>query len=106
MALQIAKGLLEKWHALQKYGKKHKPYRKCRYGITDEEFDQLLDAQDGKCKICGTSKWPHRGPCVDHDHTTGRVRGLLCLNCNRGLGAFMESSAILENALKYLISHE
>jgi len=81
-----------------------RPYRRSRRGITDEEFDQLLTSQAGRCKICGTSNFPYKGPCVDHDHATKKVRGLLCLNCNRGIGAFKESPALLKKALDYLLS--
>lgn len=57
-----------------------------RYGITAEEYDALLSAQGGRCAMC---KRPHRGRgrlAVDHDHATGRVRGLLCFHCNTMLG--------------------
>lgn len=102
MALKIT----EEAQVLLKYTKKNRPYRKSRYGITDEQFDQLLFAQGGKCKICGTTKFPYKGPHVDHDHTTKKVRGLLCLNCNRGIGAFKESPVLLRKALEYLLSHQ
>jgi hypothetical protein len=102
MALKIT----EAAQVLLKYTKKIKSYRKSRYGITDAQFDQLLFAQGGRCKICGTSDFPYRGPCVDHDHITKKVRGILCFNCNRGIGAFKESPALLEKALAYLVSQE
>ena len=106
MALKIHKDVQEVLDVLKTHTKKNKPYRKSRYGITDAEFDQLLIAQGGKCKVCGTSKFPYKGPCVDHDHITGKVRGLLCFNCNRGIGAFKEDSSLLKKALDYLLSQK
>jgi len=102
MSLKLQKEV----QVLLKYTKKIRPYRKFRYGITDEEFDQLFFSQGGRCKICGTSDFPYKGPCVDHDHTTKKVRGILCFNCNRGIGAFKESTALLEKALQYLLSQK
>lgn len=62
--------------------------RKCllaRYGITPEDYDAMLAKQGGKCVICGTddlSKYKVKYFDVDHNHTTGQVRGLLCRDCN------------------------
>jgi len=79
-----------------------------RLRCSPEEFQALLQAQDGKCAICGTSEG-HRSSrgvvcrlAVDHDHRIDRVRGLLCNNCNRGLGRFKESIKNLESAVRYL----
>lgn len=77
------------------------------YGITPEEYDALLAAQGGVCKICNQSEMatrngvPMRMP-VDHCHTTGRVRGLLCSLCNKGLGSFRDDTEILKHAIRYL----
>ena len=64
---------------------KGKDYRlRKRYGITLEDYNQLLVQQDYKCAICDKEHKDERyGLCVDHNHRTGRVRGLLCLYCNR-----------------------
>jgi len=79
-----------------------------RQGSTAEQYQALLDKQNGRCAICGVSEG-HRScrgyKCrlaMDHDHRTGAFRGLLCNNCNRGLGRFKDSIAILEAALRYL----
>ena len=70
-----------------------------RYKITDTEYDSLVANQDGICAIC--KKVVELD--VDHDHTTGKVRGLLCGNCNTALGKFQDSTDILFNAVVYLI---
>lgn len=73
------------------------------YGITLEQYNEMLREQNGRCKICGR-KQPSRGKCfpVDHDHKTGAVRGILCYQCNTGLGAFRDNVTILKSAIKYL----
>ena len=78
---------------------------KRKYGIDNARFQELLTAQDGKCAMC---KMPHEPPnCqtsldVDHDHSTKRVRGLLCQRCNKGLGLLQDSIAILSAGVEYL----
>lgn len=77
-----------------------------KYGISPEEFDSMLAAQDGKCAICGTDKPKGRGRFhVDHHHGTGKVRALLCGDCNIGLGMFKESPNLLMAATSYLEAH-
>ncbi|MCI4340581.1 MAG: endonuclease domain-containing protein [Thermoplasmata archaeon] len=71
---------------------------KSRYGITSAQFDAMAEEQGGACKICGLIK----KLVVDHDHVTGRVRGLLCDKCNRALGGFGDCPAVLKRALLYL----
>ena len=89
-------------------------YYKVQYGITPEDFDRMLEAQDGKCAICGRedstskidpSKAQHKSVHrlhIDHDHTTGEIRALLCGTCNRGIGSFHENPELLEAAARYL----
>jgi hypothetical protein len=69
------------------------------YGLTPEAFADLLAIQDGRCAIC---RGPMVKPCVDHDHETGLVRGILCDPCNRGLGCFADDRERLQRALAYL----
>jgi hypothetical protein len=76
---------------------------KSRYGITEDDYSVLFNNQQGCCAICGVDyTGSKRNLDVDHDHTTGNVRGLLCNNCNRGLGHFQDSPTILLKALEYL----
>ena len=81
--------------------------RQYLYGLTAEQFEQMLETQGGVCAICGTDEWDRsgRGPNVDHDHATGAVRALLCTNCNHGLGKFRDDTALLLAAVKYLEAH-
>ena len=69
-----------------------------RYGIGAAEFDALVALQGGVCPICGRETPEH----VDHDHVTGAVRGILCFNCNGGLGQFRDSTDALRAAAIYL----
>ncbi len=73
-----------------------------KYGITEADWLQLLNKQGNLCAICG-GKQEGRVLCIDHDHLTGKVRGLLCGNCNVGLGNFRDSPKILESAIAYLL---
>ena len=73
------------------------------YGITLEEYKDMLVYQDYCCKICGIhEKHCDRGLYVDHCHETTEIRGLLCHNCNTGLGHFKDSPEFLQNAIDYL----
>ena len=73
-----------------------------RYGITLADYDDILLAQNGVCAICQQSQRSGRRLDVDHEHETGTVRGLLCNRCNRGLGLFQDSPALLRAAAEYL----
>jgi len=74
------------------------------YGMTVEEYDDLLARQDGHCGICEAvdAGADHKRLPVDHDHATGRVRGLLCHRCNRALGLLGDDIDLLRKAIKYL----
>ena len=76
---------------------------KRNYGISLADYDKMYEEQEGKCKICGTVYSGGKGRFhVDHCHTTKKVRGLLCHNCNRGLGYFKDSKDSLLEAVRYL----
>lgn len=73
------------------------------YGITLVEYNTMFKEQKGCCKICGTHQSNLKHSLhVDHCHTTGEVRGLLCSNCNAGLGMFKDNVTFLKNAIEYL----
>ena len=76
---------------------------KRRYGITSEDYFMMLTEQNNQCVICETKEC-HTGRnfSVDHDHKTGKVRGLLCAHCNVGLGNFKDNTTLLKKAIEYL----
>ena len=80
------------------------------YGITIAEFNQLFEAQRGKCAVCENAlEVKGKGAFtahVDHDHKTGKVRGLLCQSCNFVLGHGRDDVNILVKAIKYLLKHQ
>jgi len=88
---------------------RRRTHLKSRYGLTDEEVDILIAEQHGTCAVCGeppSSKntrahWNGK-LCVDHDHETGEVRGLLCFTCNVGLGNFGDDVERLRRGARYL----
>lgn len=77
---------------------------KKKYGITPDDYDRMLLAQGGVCAICNRPPSDPRGykMHVDHDHVTGRVRGILCGACNKGIGALGDDASRLESAARYL----
>ncbi|MBL6277954.1 endonuclease VII domain-containing protein [Micromonospora fiedleri] len=80
------------------YGGTREYHLRRRYGIGQAEFAELLAEQGGVCGVCGDPDPEH----VDHDHATGWVRGILCFNCNGGLGQFRDSPTRLARAITYL----
>lgn len=78
------------------------------YGITVEQYETMLKAQNGGCAICGSTTSGGKGKhfAIDHNHETGKVRALLCNGCNRGLGFFDDDPDRLEAATKYLREHD
>lgn len=73
-----------------------------QYGISVFEYEEMLFSQGGKCAICEREETNGRLLATDHDHSTGKVRGLLCRACNTGLGHFGDSIPRLLSALEYL----
>lgn len=78
----------------------HDALRKSKYGIPYGTYARLLTEQEGRCAICLLV--PDKSLHVDHDHSTGQVRGLLCDLCNRGLGYFADRPEQLRAAAQYL----
>lgn len=72
------------------------------YGMSLEDYDDLLRSQGGRCAICRKAPSPTKMLAVDHNHRTGVIRGLLCHLCNTGLGVFRESPDLMQRALDYL----
>lgn len=84
-----------------------KYHLKNRYNITINDYDDLLKSQNGKCAVC-ESECPTRGDgrfCVDHNHKTGKVRGLLCSKCNLILGNSDDNIIVLTKAIEYLVKN-
>lgn len=86
----------------------HREYHiKRKYGLSIDQYNDMICAQDGKCVICGYLFGQRKGDIsVDHCHSTNKVRGLLCDLCNRGLGYFKDDVQALSNAINYLKSRE
>jgi len=77
---------------------------KSKYNLTEEQYQLLLKEQGYVCKLCGTDKVGGKWTVfhVDHCHTTGKIRGLLCTNCNRGLGMLGDTLQSIEKAYIYM----
>ncbi|WP_309144509.1 endonuclease VII domain-containing protein [Streptomyces sp. BR123] len=73
-------------------------YFKRKYGITEAERDEMIAAQGGACVICRIGPAEH----VDHDHETGKVRGVLCFSCNAALGQFKDRPDVMRRAAAYV----
>jgi hypothetical protein len=78
-------------------------YIRRNYGITLDQYHDLLVAQSNGCAICGRTQEPDgRRLAIDHCHVSGNVRGILCNNCNNGLGSFGDSIEGMQKAIDYL----
>jgi hypothetical protein len=102
----------ERYDAYKKQWRKNNPdssrntqLKKC-FGITLCDYNQMLESQNGVCKICKQKCSSGKNLAVDHCHKTGIVRGLLCGNCNKALGLFQESSEIVKMASEYIKQFE
>jgi hypothetical protein len=73
------------------------------YGISVEDYERMLAEQDGGCHICGKKPEGKRALDIDHDHTTGKVRGLLCSNHNRALGLLNDDIKLMLRSVEYLV---
>jgi len=80
--------------------------RKYVYGITSIGFNALLIEQKGACGVCNRKEPTKLGWHVDHDHTTGKVRGVLCSNCNTAIGLMKDNPLIADSAAVYLRKHQ
>lgn len=75
---------------------------KHRYGLTLEQYDEMMEFQSGVCAICGEENESGQPLYVDHCHESGKVRGLLCRRCNTLIGCAEDSTAVLTEAIIYL----
>jgi len=89
--------------------RKRKADLKRHYNMTPQQYDDLNTKQNGMCAICGATDCNNSRAnsrlFIDHDHTTGAIRGLLCSNCNHALGHFRDNVEILSKAIAYLYLH-
>jgi len=76
---------------------------KNKFGITVEDYDLMLEQQNGKCAICKSEEPKGKRFSVDHNHKTGEVRGLLCNPCNMAIGLLKDSPKALKTAREYLL---
>jgi hypothetical protein len=74
---------------------------KSRYNLSVEDYIHMYEHQEGKCAICDL-KPQQKDFYIDHDHSTGKVRALLCKHCNSGIGLLKECPRIMRNAIKYV----
>jgi hypothetical protein len=98
------KASLKHWHALDDR-KKHERWIK-RYGITPIQYKKMFEKQNGLCQICNQTCNSGHLLSVDHCHTTGKVRGLLCKKCNTALGMLEDNITYFKNAITYLKNYE
>ena len=104
----------KKWHAARVSAHKERTRLENRrnnlrikYGITIERYDAMFVAQSGCCAICKAPQSAlSRRLAVDHNHDTGKIRALLCGECNSGLGKFKDNQELLRAAAAYLHSHD
>lgn len=73
---------------------------KSKYGLTIEQYEELLSKSNHQCQMCEATE----NLCVDHDHETNEVRGILCKTCNTGIGFLKHNKEILNKGIEYLES--
>lgn len=76
--------------------------RLLKYGLTPQQFEEIFKKQEGRCAICRRATLLH----IDHNHKTGKVRGLLCYTCNSALGCVNDDPSLLSKAIDYLVQHD
>jgi len=77
-------------------------YRFSKYGLTSEDYDALMKSQDSRCAVCGTDTPLNDKWCIDHDHETGNVRGILCKHCNLAEGHLFGNINIAKAMVVYI----
>jgi hypothetical protein len=99
----VASNAKTRWYTDESFKKitqerSRKSHLKRKYGLTPEGFTSLLQANNMQCQICKTFD----DLAIDHNHVSGKIRGILCRNCNKALGLFKDSTELLTNAVGYL----
>lgn len=111
---EIARAKMDRMNARRRIDPAHRArWRDANFrraGMTEQQFEDKAAAQGGVCILCGDPPKPGTGPAtrrlhIDHDHVTGKLRDLLCNNCNRGLGYFKDDPALLRAAAEYIDRH-
>ena len=93
--------------ACMEWGEKNPQHWLSKIGVTSEQYNIMLKSQDNRCMICKKHKDTFkRALHLDHCHTTGQIRDLLCTRCNVGVGMFMHDINLLKEAINYLIKWE
>lgn len=95
----------KQYHKRPKYQQYKRNRKFMQYGITETDYNTLFDKQGGVCAICKQPETQGTLP-IDHNHKTGKIRGLLCHKCNRAIGSLQENYSILRSASAYLMKHE
>lgn len=98
-------GTRDSWRCMNKVREEAHKEVAAIHGLTYQEYQEMYDAQQGRCAICGGLCSTGKRLAVDHNHETGVVRGLLCNHCNRALGFFRDDPLLLQSALEYLAAH-
>ena len=104
---------MKKMRALARYyekgeGKKQRQYYiRHKYGLEWDRYIEMVDEQSNRCAICGRHREEFKKELVvDHDHETGKVRGLLCYACNNGIGNLQDDPDVVRRAVEYLERHK
>ena len=100
LEFSVSKGTCKQCRNGQRDKRRNQQYQN-KYGITLSQYDMMIALQEDRCGICGDLV-ARQNFAVDHDHATNRVRGLLCSQCNLGLGNFRDRPDILRSAILYL----
>jgi len=87
---------------MRDYHKHYRDNRRIKFGVTPGEYNRMLKKQSGVCRICEEVCKSGNKLSVDHNHKNGRIRGLLCGKCNRGLGSFNDDYGLMMKAIQYL----
>lgn len=93
------------WYHKNKHGLAFTRMLKSKYGITCDDYYAIVKSQGGGCGICGKNGHTKHRLAVDHDHATGKVRGVLCHLCNQAIGQLKHDLELLQKAIDYLKKH-